>query len=339
LGGRQVLVTRARRDARSPAVASRFWLRLEAMTGGLTRAPSLKRWAQALDRPVEHVPTEQPAPSPAVELRPRTISVTEVDRLKADPFAFYARKLLRLFPLDVIDADPSPAWRGTAVHDVLEAWMKEDECDPSKLRPRAEALLQASSAHPLMRALWQPRLLEAIDWIAEEVRKNKVAGRLPLKAEIWGELPIDGVTLQGMADRIDKAADGSLVILDYKTGTPPGPKAVAEGYSMQLGLLGLMAERGGFKELQGRPAAFEYWSLAKRNGRIGYVATPVGGRNGIAADEFTVMAARNFIAAARTWLTGDAPFTAKLHPEYAPYAEYDQLMRLDEWYGRERPAQ
>ena len=30
-----------------------------------------------------------------------------------------------------------------------------------------------------------------------------------------------------------------------------------------------------------------------------------------------------------------AAFTAKLVPEYAPYAEYDQLMRRDEWYGRE----
>ena len=26
--------------------------------------------------------------------------------------------------------------------------------------------------------------------------------------------------------------------------------------------------------------------------------------------------------------------TAKLHPEYAPYADFDQLMRLEEWYGR-----
>jgi ATP-dependent helicase/nuclease subunit B len=306
------------------------------MTGGLTRAPNHKSWAQALDRPQGQDPAQQPAPRPSVELRPRTISVTEVDRLKADPFAFYARKMLRLSALDVIDADPSPAWRGTAVHDVLEHWMKQDDCDPSKLRPRAEALLEASSAHPLMRALWQPRLLEAIDWIAEEVRKNVEAGRLPLRAEAWGELEIDGVTLQGMADRIDRAADGSLVILDYKTGKPPGPKAVAEGYSMQLGLLGLMAERGGFKDVQGRPSAFEYWSLAKDKGRIGHVTTPIGGRNGIEASEFTVMAERNFIAAARTWLTGDAPFTAKLHPQYAPYAEYDQLMRLDEWYGRER---
>ena len=34
------------------------------------------------------------------------------------------------------------------------------------------------------------------------------------------------------------------------------------------------------------------------------------------------------------YLMADAPFVAKLHPEYAPYGDYDQLMRLDEWYGR-----
>ena len=50
------------------------------------------------------------------------------------------------------------------------------------------------------------------------------------------------------------------------------------------------------------------------------------------------MAERNFIAAAASWLTGDAPFTAKLHPEYAPYGEYDQLMRFEEWYGRDSQA-
>jgi ATP-dependent helicase/nuclease subunit B len=335
LGGRQVLVTRARRDARSPAIASRFWLRLEAMTGGLTRSPQHKRWAQALDRPAEYRPARQPAPQPPETERPRRISVTEVDRLKADPFAFYARKMLRLMPLDPIDADPSPAWRGTAVHDVLEAWMKDDDCDPAKLRPRAEALLQASSAHPLMRALWQPRLLEAIDWIADEVAKNQEQGRRPLRAEAFGECKLDGVDLYGMADRIDRAADGTLVVLDYKTGTPPGPKAVAEGYSMQLGLLGLIAERCGFKDVEGVPGGFEYWSLAKKNGKLGYVSSPVGGKNGIDPAEFTEIAARNFIAAARKWLTGEEPFTAKLHPEHAPYGEYDQLMRLDEWYGRE----
>jgi ATP-dependent helicase/nuclease subunit B len=335
LGGRDVLVTRARRDARAPAVASRFWLRLEAMTGGLTRARAHKWWAEAIDRPDAYAPAGRPAPSPSSALRPKTISVTDVDRLKADPFAFYARKMLALPALDEVDAEPSAAFRGSAVHKVLEAWMKEDDCDPSRLRPRALALLAETSAHPLLRALWQPRLLEAIDWIAQEVATKEAEGRRPLRAEAKGKCRIGEVSLYGEADRIDRLADGGLAIVDYKTGTPPGPKAVAEGFSLQLGLLGLIAERGGFDAIEGLPACFEYWSLAKKGGKLGYVASPVGGRTGLDAGDFTARAERNFVAAAAKWLTGSEPFTAKLHPEHAPYGEYDQLMRLDEWYGRE----
>jgi ATP-dependent helicase/nuclease subunit B len=94
------------------------------------------------------------------------LSVTEVDRLKADPYAFYARRMLRLMPLDPVDADPSAAWRGTAVHDVLEKWFEQDDCAPERLRARAEAMLADERTHPMMRALVAPRLMEAIDWIA-----------------------------------------------------------------------------------------------------------------------------------------------------------------------------
>ena len=337
LGARQVLVTRSRRDARAPAIASRFWLRLEAMTGGLTRAPALRKYAGAIDRAGDPRPAGRPAPAPDPALRPNTISVTEVDRLKADPYAFYARKMLELMALDPVDADPTPAWRGSAVHEVLEAWMKEDDCDPAKLRARAEALLDSQEAHPLMRALWQPRLTEAIDFIAGQVEANRAAGRLPLAAEIWGAIDFSGVELGGKFDRIDRMADGGLAIVDYKTGSPPSGKAVQEGYSLQLGLLGLIAERGGFEGIEGAAACFEYWSLARepRTGRLGYVKSPVGGRSGLDPADFTALAARNFTAAAASWLTGAEPFTAMLHPEYAPYGDYDQLMRLDEWYGRE----
>jgi ATP-dependent helicase/nuclease subunit B len=340
LGAPRVLVTRARRDARAPAIASRFWLRLEAMTGGVTRAPELRKWAQAIDRPAGHNPEKRPAPSPDPAERPRKISVTEVDRLKADPYAFYARTMLKLMALDPVDADPTAAWRGSAVHEVLEAWMKEDECDPAKLRARADALLEAQAAHPLMRALWQPLLSEAIDFIADQVEANQKEGRRPLAAEQSGAIDIAGVKLVGKFDRIDLMVDGGLAIVDYKTGQPPKKKAVGAGYSLQLGLLGLIAEQGGFPGIEGAAACFEYWSLARapsgeRAGQRGYVASPIGGRNGLDAEEFTALAAAHFIAAAESWLTGAEPFTAKLHPEYAPYGDYDQLMRLDEWYGRE----
>ncbi len=335
LGSPGVLVTRARRDARAPAVASRFWLRLEAMTGGIARAPHLRRWAAAIDRPDAFAPADRPRPAPPAEERPRKLAVTRLDRLKADPYAFYAQEMLKLVSLDPVDAEPSPAWRGSAVHEVLEAWAKEDQCDPSKLAARVEAMLDGITAHPVLRALWAPRLRESIAWIADEMLAALVAGRKPIVAEVFGEREIDGIRLYGKVDRIDRLPDGSLAIVDYKTGQPPGPKQVAAGYAMQLGLLGLIAEKGGFKEISGKAGAFEYWSLAQKDGQLGYVAPATGKRAGIDPAEFTALAYRNFADAAAKWLTGEEPFVAKLHPELAPYAEYDQLMRLDEWYGRQ----
>ena len=340
LGARQVVLTRARREAKSPALASRFWLRLEAMAGDrFARADQLAGWVDALDDPGEHRPADRPAPSPPAALRPLAISVTEVDRLKADPYAFYARRVLGLGPLDPVDADPSPAWRGNAVHAILEAWWKEDACAVEALRPRAIDMLADARTHPLIRALWQPRLMEAIDWIAQTVADQAEAGRAVLRAEGQGGIDIAGVRLSGRYDRVDRLAEGGLAIIDYKTGKPPSTAAVRNGFSLQLGLLGVIAERGGFAGLSGKAAGFEYWSLGKDRNGFGFIATPVdpdGKRDRIVTDEFTGIAAANFIDVAGRWLTGRDPFTAKLVPEYAPYAEYDQLMRRDEWYGRER---
>ena len=56
------------------------------------------------------------------------------------------------------------------------------------------------------------------------------------------------------------------------------------------------------------------------------------GHGSRASSSITLTAA--FVDAAASWLTGSEPFTAKLNPAYAPYGDYDQLMRLEEWYGR-----
>ena len=335
LGAPEVIVTRARRDARAPAIASRFWLRLEAMTGGMTRELRLPNWAAALDRPTDRVLIDRPAPAPPIADRPVEIAVTKLDRLQADPYAFYADAMLRLRALEAVDADPTPAWRGTAIHAVFEAWMKADACDPERLLPRAEAMLAGMAAHPVMRALWEPRLKEAIRWIADMMREGVAQGRRPIVAELKGKAKIGQITLTGTVDRIDRLHDGRLAIVDYKTGKPPSAAEVAAGYAMQLGLLGLLAERGGFDGVTGQPVVFEYWSLAKDGDSFGAVKSPVGGKSGLAADDFVAHAAAKLGAAVERWLTGAAPFTAKLAPEYAPYGDYDQLMRLDEWYGRD----
>lgn len=331
LGAPQVLLTRAKRDSRSPTVASRFLLRLEAISGGLPRDVPLERITRALDDPGPPRPVDRPAPRPAAHQRPDRISVTAVDRLKADPFAFYASAILKLRAQDPVDADYTARWKGEAVHQVFEEWLQHDNCDPDRLRPRAERLLADEAIHPMLRALWSPRLLEAIDWIVELERSNQAAGRRPLVAEATGEAALSGVTVHGRADRIDVLADGSLAVVDYKTGKPPARKAIDAGFALQLGLLGLIARAGGFDGVRGDPELFEYWSLVRDRDRFGKC---VRADKDMGEGEFLAHASRNFAEAAAKWLTGDEPFTAKLNPAYAPYGDYDQLMRLEEWYGR-----
>jgi ATP-dependent helicase/nuclease subunit B len=331
LGAPEVLITRARRDAKSPTVASRFLLRLDAISGGLPRDRLLERITRALDDPGPPHPVDQPEPSPPADQRPKDIWVTQVDRLKADPFAFYASAMLKLRELDPVDADYSARWKGDEVHKVFEAWLNHDDCDPDQLRARAERLLGGQAIHPMLRALWAPRLLEAIDWIAEMERANQAAGRKPLKAEATGEAPLAGIQVHGRVDRIDRLPNGGLAIIDYKTGKPPSKKAIEAGFALQLGLLGLIGRAGGFEDVSGDPEAFEYWSLIRDRGHFGKC---VRADKDMEGGEFLDLAYRTFADAAEKWLTGTEPFTAKLNPAYAPYGDYDQLMRLEEWYGR-----
>jgi len=60
-----------------------------------------------------------------------------------------------------------------------------------------------------------------------------------------------------------------------------------------------------------------------------------GKRDKIVTADFTNIVLEKFRKAAETWLTGTAPFTAQVNPEVANYGDYDQLMRLEEWYGRD----
>ncbi len=332
-----MLLTRARRDDSAPAVPSRFWLRLHARAGEAIAADAgLLAAARGLDAAATVTPAPRPAPAPDAAQRPRKLSVTAAERLKTDPYAFYAERMLRLKRLDALDEDPSAADRGTAVHAILEEWVKYGDADAATLPRFTEAELLKWAGHPLMRALWAPRVRRAMDWVAETMAAWEGEGWTPLAAEAKGTFVLaNGITLTGTADRVDRGADGTLAIVDYKTGVVPSNAQIAGGFALQLGLLGGLAEAG---VLHGVPAgdvaALRFWKLG-------------GGTNaGTVKDllkqgkEITPAAAH----IAETWvalgrlcdamLLGTAPFTAKLHPDYARGTDYDQLARVREWLGR-----
>jgi ATP-dependent helicase/nuclease subunit B len=337
LGAQNVLLTRAKRDARSPTIASRFWMRLETLANGFT-APSIRYdlVAKVLDF-AEDKRAERPRPNPPVAERPRTISVTQVDGLKADPYAFYARKMLRLSALDAPGEEPDARWRGTFLHDILGKWGQDDEFAEGKLLPRLRSAFDTSGLHPVVRVMWQPRFEEASSFFEARVVAQRAEGREPIAAEIAGSSEVAGVTLTGRADRIDQLPDGKLAIVDYKTGAAPSDKQVKEGYALQLALIGHLADTGRFSGVKGQSSVFEYWSQSRESGkRYGRVTSPTAGsgKNKSDPDSFVGDVFFQFEQAVENWLTGHAPFVAKRRPDLA-YNEFDHLMRYDEWQGRD----
>lgn len=339
LGAPEVVLSRARRDAGGPAIASRFWLRVQALLGEDLLPRHLEaetvELARALSEPAPLEPHPQPKPLPSPEQRKVRISVTALDRLRSDPYQFYASSILRLKELESLDAEPTPAWQGTLAHEILEDWHKTGRALPEI----AAEKLAKMNAHPLMRALWRPRLMKALEWIEAQIAADPE--RVPTVIEDWGKMEVRGVEIFGKADRIDVLPEGRLAIVDYKTGGPPTGREVEAGFALQLGTLGLMARDGAFEGAQGEPVRFEYWSLGSSKTSetgFGYVTTPLkegAKRTGIPPEAFLPQAEHFLHDALDKWILGSEPFTARLNPNAKNYATYDQLMRLDEWIGRE----
>src|SRR5690606_7502215 len=102
MGTPRVILSRSARAGNAPAVASRWLQRLVACAGP-EQADAMKLrgqkyldWAAALAATGSEEFAPRPNPEPPLEARPKRFSVTEVETLRRDPYAIYARKILKL---------------------------------------------------------------------------------------------------------------------------------------------------------------------------------------------------------------------------------------------------
>ena len=145
----------SRRIGDSPATPSR-WIhrlqmilkaaRLEDLTGAdiaLAAAGTADDRARSRRRP-RHA--EAP---PAGALRPKQLSVTRIEKLIRDPYAIYARHVLRLEPLDPVSATPDASRRGMIFHaaigDFLNAYPRHlpDDAAAANSKRRQPAFCRA----------------------------------------------------------------------------------------------------------------------------------------------------------------------------------------------------
>jgi len=345
LGAREVILSRAAKLGGAPTVASRFVQRLAAVAGktrweaALARGARYAVLARQIDETGKPKPAERPAPTPKFEARPRRLSVTEVEDLLRDPYTIYAKHVLKLPPLDPIDAPPSAAERGSVIHGAIGEFGKNYPealpADPAQaLTEIGRGLFKPLSEFPEVRAFWWPRFQRIAQWFAgfEAARRANVQ---KLAIEIGGSIEIpfgkERFTLTVRADRIECLADGRYAILDYKTGAPPTDKQVQTGLSPQLTLEAAILRQGGFKGFPAGASVAELLYVRLRGGAI------AGEERSVKFDGSNPDDQADRALAALTKVLGQfadpsRPYYSLLHPMWSMhYGTYDHLARVQEW--------
>jgi ATP-dependent helicase/nuclease subunit B len=273
-----VLLTRAKRCGGTPTVPSRFLSQLEAVLqalgyhdkdkDALTPAEPWASWARQLDAPPldEIEACAPPAPCPPVVVRPRSLSVTNISTWQRNPYAIYAKYILKLKKLEAIDADVTAADRGEIIHKALELFLSAHPHDTGTLADLltiGREVFRPYQTQPQVEAFWWPRFERIAAWFIATQRARQRRGIQVAVVEGQGVKECArGFRLTGRADRIDKLPDGTLAIIDYKTALIPKEELIAYSYDPQLALLASIAASGGFKGVAPAPAsALSYWHL------------------------------------------------------------------------------
>lgn len=347
LGARDVLITRAGRSGGAPTVPSRWLARLDALLGHRsdmpeTRPPYIKRgdaraaWADAMDEATRYAPWLRPEPRPPLAARPRKLSVSSVEQWRRDPYGLYARRVLRLEPLDPLEAPLGAADRGSALHATLERFLSgypgalPADSVAQLLRIGTEELADLLKS-PAERAFWWSRFERLAAWVVAQERERRAQGVRLLAHETKGELVIGAgptaFTVTARADRIDRLPDGSWEIIDYKTGRIPQKKELEALFAPQLLIESAIARHGVFEVADTRPETVElsYWQIHGRDegGKI----TPVKNAQALSDEMFGMLC--GMIKRFDRIETSYAPLP---WPEFGPFFnDYEHLERVMEW--------
>lgn len=276
LASEHVILTRAERVDGVPMKKSRWLLRMETVLKALhfdievLKNNNLFWLANHLDVPSYHKQIKAPAPRPPVYARPRKLSASAVDLLISDPYSVFAKYILKLYPLNDLDALPDQRDYGTLIHSIVEDFNNQY---PSELPFDAlKILLKIGKEHfsavhlaKELESFWFPKFETTAKWIIEQEKEYRIGVKKiynEISGEICYDLPTGAFSFTAKADRIDIFKDGTLNIIDYKTGKIPSKKQVMSGHAVQLLLEGLIGLKGKFSGIEnGNVCNLIYWQL------------------------------------------------------------------------------
>ncbi len=291
-------------------------------------------------------PISRPQPKPDIALRPLKMSVTEIEDWLRDPYTIYAKRILKLVPLDPVDMPLTAADRGSAIHQTLSEFTTRFA---TMLPPDAVAVLHEIGKthfsslikHPEAQALWWPRFLRIAVWfVGWESKQRESVNKI--ETEISGKIHIPlgnnrAFILSARADRIEQRSDGTFAILDYKTGSPPTGKQVFMGLSPQLTLEAAILRGGGFTDIPDHSSVSELTYVHLSGNDPAGKATPLELKIGNSdtpqlPNDAADTALRKLTALIHQFEKQEQSYNSlNLSMWSNRYGKYDDLARIKEW--------
>ena len=348
-GTRHLIYSRALRQGSTPTVASRWLQRLLALGGEGFEAEMKGRgnrflqWTALIDQGDGQTTAQRPSPKPPLALQPKSYSFSEVGRLRRDPYAIYARRVLRLDPVDAFNRDPGPAERGTLYHKIIDRFIREAHIagtpDAAAAMERIlSELFDMEKLPPHIDAVWRPRFRQVarafLEWEA-----GRRPGILKTLTEVRGGVELEpiNIRLNGVADRIDVIGPNAADIIDYKTGYNPSPAQARVLLDPQLALEAAALRAGAFRDA-GSLVPQDLLYVRLRPGSRFLVDT-VNNEHSARSDkaksamdlaEESIDQLVKFVGLLQS---GERGFTSRLIPaqQFDFGGDYDHLARVSEW--------
>lgn len=339
----EVYLTRSVKSDGSQTIPSRFISRLEAVLNASNIKWPIKEphYARLLDKTDKIEQVLRPAPTPPVHTRPKELSVTNIELLMKNPYAVYAKYILKLFPLKDIDDLQENLVYGSALHQALEEFLSctPFNIQPEELKKRTIELLKEKGFSDADLAFYEEKIEKVSNFIslAQEERQDFTKDIL---LEQKGEIDFllsDGSSfkLTAKADRIDHLSGNVYEIIDYKTGTPPSNTDVEAGLSPQMTLEAAILRGKGFEKLkENKDIKLSYWRLNGK--RSGGEIIPIPSKTSKKEVSELIDDAYNGVKEILNRFRDEkTPYIASPRPDKVTFNEYALLSREKEWLNEE----
>ncbi|MBN1325152.1 MAG: PD-(D/E)XK nuclease family protein [Alphaproteobacteria bacterium] len=229
--GETVYWLRSKTAGSSQTTESRFISRVDVTSNGIKKDKAILSVVRNRDN-VPLIPLDYSSPRPPADRS--DVYVTELELLIHNPYAFYAKHILRLYPRDDYWKEPDARDFGNLVHNVIEqAVGKTSNEIISELDLQAKKILPSGS---VLFHFWHKRFVDIAPHIEKMLNNSHGAA-----VEIKGSTKIAGRIVRAKADRI---WDGC--VLDIKTGSAPSKKQLIDGMMPQLPLEAFIMQNNGF---------------------------------------------------------------------------------------------